>query len=160
MSDQTQPQKLDLAQRIAEALSRTDEPRSPVCDLEFLDGVTSLGKLPFHLRHLAILAEDSKDEAEAARAKTDLYGTQLFEFTVDAGSVEVATEKLEALELAAFMAEEEADVAETLLFASLETHIPTQKIYDYVFILHDWSVIGLNEDDMVDVDMTKWTHSD
>ncbi|OGG65309.1 hypothetical protein A3I99_03675 [Candidatus Kaiserbacteria bacterium RIFCSPLOWO2_02_FULL_45_11b] len=155
MSDQTQSQPLDLAQRIAEALSRTDEPRPYVFDL-IRSGGDNLGKLPFHLRHLLNLMDDLENEAEEARTKAVVTETQMIGLVSSESEIEDIVDKLKAMQVAVNLAEAAADTAYTLLYTSLERHIPTEGIYDSVFILSDWSVVGINDGNEVVVDMTKW----
>jgi len=59
-------QKLDIAQRIAEALSRTSEPKmTSVGDFQPNED-TVLGEVPEHLRHLHNLLQEIGDEVRAA----------------------------------------------------------------------------------------------
>ena len=66
MTDNTTP-KLDIAQRIAEYLSRTSEPKVSV-DGSQKDASEVIGSVPLHLRHLHNLLDELNGEAaEAAR---------------------------------------------------------------------------------------------
>jgi len=60
------PKELDIAQRIAEVLSRTSEPR-PTGGGSMKDGSKVIGSVPVHLRHLHNLLEELGDEAQAAK---------------------------------------------------------------------------------------------
>jgi hypothetical protein len=62
--------KLDLAQRIAEALSRTSEPRATGGELELEESQQVIGKVPVHLRHLHNLLFSMREEV--AEASEDL----------------------------------------------------------------------------------------
>jgi len=59
-------QKLDIAQRIAEALTRTSEPTMSACGDFKPDEDTVIGEVPEHLRHLHNLLDEVGDEARAA----------------------------------------------------------------------------------------------
>ena len=61
MTDNTnEAQKLDLAQRIAAALTRTDEPVPNPSALERRESDIELGVVPFHLQHLHNLLVDAE----------------------------------------------------------------------------------------------------
>lgn len=61
--------KTDTAQRIAKALARTTEPRSPAEGFTNDEGNEIVGTVPTHLRHLHNLVEELSDEVAAAEAE-------------------------------------------------------------------------------------------
>ena len=111
--------KLDLAQRIAEHVARTSEPRAPIAALGVGDDTPNqerIGTVPMHLRHLHNLLEDLANDAHAAAREYQERKALL-------GAVRA------------------------LFFASLETHIPRPESEGYIIIRQDWSVVANMEND-------------
>ncbi len=110
----TKTNQLDLAQRIAEHVARTSEPRP--CSSSLSDGDDDpkqepIGKVPVHLRHLHNLLEDLANDADA---------------------VEREYHERKAL----------MSAVRDLFFTSLKTHVPDPEGASCIMIRNDWSVIA------------------
>jgi hypothetical protein len=144
VSDQTQT--LDLAQRIAYALSCTDEPGIPIFEAKEDVETTHLGETPLHLRHLANLLCELGEEEALAQQKFDQAKAKLDKVTAQADSPEGLVLSVQWLHENAECELDAAitsyDVVFRLIFTSLLKHLPQMAQYRRVCIRDDWSVLG------------------
>lgn len=104
MDQNQQTPKLDLAQRVAEALRRTDEPRHTV-ENKPEDGAKFLGEVPVHLRHLHNLMHDLHQETCA-----------------------------ESDPCVQYLRSKDYSIVHELFFMSLRTHTPPPKGYAIILV--------------------------
>ena len=112
MADTTSP-KLDLAQRIMEALNRTSEPVPSADEIAAAPtkGQQVVGVVPIHLRHLHNLLLEQATMVQAAEAK------------------------LESLVA-------EKDVLRALFFRSVDTHVTQLEGACGLSVLKNWEVVA------------------
>ena len=112
MADTTSP-KLDLAQRIIEAINRTTDPLPTAVDIAPApkEGQQVIGVVPFHLRHLHNLLVEQAKAVHAAQAELDTMRA-------------------------------EKDVLRKLFFLSLDTHVTQLEDANGMSVLGNWDVIA------------------
>jgi hypothetical protein len=115
--DTTDKITLDLAQRIAQAVARSDEARSTSgYAVESGETATELGEVPLHLRHLHNLLSDMAEEKTAM---------------------------LRILQ----MIDEKSSLVRNIFFSSLDTHFPQPEGADSIAVTKEWKVLAIARPD-------------
>ncbi len=144
MSIETQP--LDLAQRIAEALSRTDQPGAPAFKENKDVETIPLGETPFHLKHLVILLNELEEEMSAAQKNFDAAKEKFDAVTADtdsaAGLILSMRWLYENTEYDLNTAINSCEIVYSLFFNSLVNHLPQIKEHERICVCDDWLVHG------------------
>ncbi len=137
---------LDLAERIAKAISRTDMPDTPIFTSKEDVETAYVGETPFHLRHLVNLLSELRQEKEFAQKEHDFAKAKLEKVTARKKSP-----KGLILSMRWLVQSTEADLGEaitaydivySLIFTSLQKHLPNMELYGRVCIRDNWSVHG------------------
>ncbi len=135
---------LDLAERIAKAISRTDMPDKPIFTSKEDVETSYVGETPFHLRHLVNLLSELRQEKEFAQNEHDCAKAKLDKVTSRKKSP-----KGLILSMRWLVQSTEADLGEaitaydivySLIFTSLQKHLPNMELYGRVCIRDNWSV--------------------